>query len=133
MDDATLISTSKEIHITVLSKVDSKAREIGLLFKLSKCVSLLYDGSKFLSEGIALPDGTTKSIVDGPTKFSGKLIDVSVHSTKVKVGKSMIDRFTTLLNKVDEMCFRPECKVWIYRNYVLTIIHFHLTVDCVGP
>ena len=55
--------------------------------------------------------GTTKSIVDGPMKFLGKLIDVLVHCTKIK---AVIDRFTTLLNKVDQMCLRPEYKVWIY-------------------
>ena len=129
-DDATLISTSKEIHTTVLSKVDFKAREIGLLLKPSKCVSLLYDGSKFLSNGISLIGGTTKSIVEGPAKFLGKLIDISVHSTKIAAGKSMIDRFTTLLSK---MSLWPEYKVWIYRNYILSIIYFHLTLDCVGP
>ena len=45
----------------------------------------------------------------------------------------MIDRFTTLLSKVDQMCLRPEYKVWIYRNYIISIIRFHLAVDCVGP
>ena len=35
--------------------------------------------------------GTTKSIVDDPTKFLGKLIDVLVHCTKIK---AVIDRFT---------------------------------------
>ena len=79
-----------------MSEVDSKTREIGLLLKPSKCVSLLYDGLKFLSEGITLLGGTTKSIIDGPTKFLGKLIDVSVQSTKIKAGKCMIDRFITL-------------------------------------
>ena len=29
--------------------------------------------------------------------------------------------------------FTPTYKVWIYRNYVLSIIRFHLSVDCVGP
>ena len=65
-------------------------------------VSVLYDGSKFLSHGISLLGGTTKSIVEGPTKFLGKLIDVSVHSTKVAAGKAMVDRFTTLLGTVDK-------------------------------
>ena len=116
-----------------MSEIDSKAREIGLLLKPSKCVSLLYDGSKFLSKGISLIGGTTKSILEGPTKFLGKLIDVSVHSTKIAAGKSIIDRFTALLSKVDQMSLQPEYKVWIYRNYILSIIRFHLTVDCVGP
>ena len=112
-DDATLISTSREIHATVLSQVDSKAKEIGLLLKPSKCISLLYDGSKFLRDGISLLGGTTRSIVDGPTKFLGKLRDVSVHSTKVAAGKCMMDRFTALLGEVDKICLRPEYKVWI--------------------
>ena len=101
-DDATLISTSEEIHCTVLSEVDSKAREIGLLLKPSKCVSVLYDGSKILSHGVSLLGGATKSITEGPTKFLGKLIDVSVHSTKIAAGKAMVDKFTTLISKVDK-------------------------------
>ena len=96
------------------------------MLKPFKCVSLLYDGSKFLPNRIFLLGGATKLIVEGPTKFLGKLIDVSVHSTKITVRKSMIERFTTLLSKVDKMCLRPEYKVWIYRNYILSIICFHL-------
>jgi len=77
-------------------QVDSKAREIGLLLKPSKCVSLLFDDSKLLSDGISLLG--TKLIMESPTKFLGKLIGVSVHSTKIA---AMIDRFTILL-KVDQ-------------------------------
>jgi len=65
-DDATLISTSKEVYTTVLSEVDSKAREIGRLLKPSKCVSLIYDGSEI---SISLP----KNLV-GPST-----IDLVVH------------------------------------------------------
>ena len=92
-----MIPTSEEIHSKVLSEIDSKAREIGLLLKPSKCVSAFYNGSKYFSHGISLLGGATKSIVEGSTKFLGKLIDVAVHSTKFVAGKAMVDRFTTLL------------------------------------
>ena len=77
-DDATLIYLEGDSCYCFIS---AKAREIGLLLNPSKCVSLLYDGSKFLRDGISLLGGSyyTRSIVDGPTKFLGKLIDVSVY------------------------------------------------------
>ena len=49
-------------------------------------------------------------------------------SIKVEV---MIDRFTTLLGKaVDRVCLQSEYKVW---NYIVSIIRFHLAVDCGSP
>ncbi|XP_065907873.1 uncharacterized protein [Dysidea avara] len=130
---ATLISTSKEVHTKVLTEIDSKAGDVGLKLKPSKCVSLLFDGTKFCSCGITLSGGTTKTILDGPTKFLGKLIGVSAHATKSASGKAMFARFSDLIQKVDSLPLRPEYQVWIYRNYVLSIIRFHLTVDSVGP
>jgi len=132
-DDATLISTSEEVHTKVLKEVDLKASDIGLKLKPSKCVSLLFNGTRFCSTGISLSGGTTKTILDGPTKFLGKLIGVSAHTTKVASGKAIFDKFSDLLQKVDKLPVRPEYQVWIYRNYVLSIIRFHLTVDSIGP
>jgi len=28
---------------------------------------------------------------------------------------------------------RGEYKLWIYRNYILSLLHFHLSVDAVTP
>jgi len=69
-DDTTLISISKEVCTTkVLIKLYSKAGDVGLKLKPSKCVSLLFNGTKLCSNGITLSGGTTKTILDGPTKF----------------------------------------------------------------
>ena len=63
----------------------------------------------------------------------GKADWSSAHATKVASGKAMFDKFSDLIQKVDSLPIRPEYQVWIYRNYVLSIIRFHLTVDGVGP
>lgn len=51
-NDATLISISKEAHTKVLNEVNFKAGEIDFTLKLSKFVSLLFNGTKFLPLGI---------------------------------------------------------------------------------
>jgi len=48
-DDTTLISTSKDVHATVLSQVDSKAREIGLLLKPNVSLSYMMVPSFYLT------------------------------------------------------------------------------------
>jgi len=94
---------------------------------------LLWRRVSFLEGFLSFSGGTTKTIFDGPIKFLGKLIAVSVYSTKVAAGKAIFEKFKDLLQKVDSLPVRPEYQVWIYRNYVLSIIRFHLTVDSVGP
>ena len=51
--------------------------------------------------------------VEGLTKFLQELINVSVHSTKIAANEAMVDRFTTLLGKIDKklMCSQPDFKV----------------------
>ena len=44
----------------------------------------------------------------------------------------MITRLTTLLNATDSLCIRGEYKVWIYRNYIISLLPFHLCVDAVS-
>jgi len=61
--------------------------------------------------------------VEGQAKFLGKLIGVSV---------GLIDRFTILLNQVDQMCLLPE-HMQSLDLAIEIIILFHLAVDCVGP
>ena len=72
-----------------------------------------------------LVGGANKSTVDDPTKFLGKLIDVSVHSTKIKAGKSMIDRFTILLTR----CVCIQSTKFGFTVCLLSVF----IVDCVGP
>ena len=130
-DDVTVISTNLDTHVYVLQTVDQKASDLDLSFKPVKCVSYLYDGAKHLKEGILLSKGTTRSITEGGTKFLGKLIDVSLSATKKAANKQMIARFGELLTTTDVLSIRGEYKVWIYRNYILSLLRFHLSIDAV--
>ena len=62
----------------MLQSIDKKAADLGLSFKPVKCVSYLFDGLKIIPQGISLSKGATRSIVEGETKFLGKIIDVSI-------------------------------------------------------
>ena len=59
-DDATSISNSLDVHISVLQQVDLKASNLDLSFKPSKCISYLFDDHH-------LNRHSTRSITDGGT------------------------------------------------------------------
>ena len=98
-DDVTLISTDFDSHTSVLQTLDKKATDLDLSFKPTKCVSYLFDGTKIISQGISLSNGATRVIVEGETKFLGKLIDVSLSAT----GTWMKTCLTSLLSATDSL------------------------------
>ena len=57
-----------------------KAADLDLSFKLVKCISKIIPLDVFLSKR------ATRSIVEGETKFLGKLIDVNLNATKRAAG-----------------------------------------------
>ena len=132
-DDVTLISSNFDVHVVVLQSVDQRASDLDLSFKPVKCVSYLFDGKKCLQKGIPLSKGVTRSITEGGTKFLGKLINVSLSVTKRSANKRMVDRLTDLLSATDTLHIRGEYKLWIYRNYILSLLRFSLSVDAVTP
>ena len=130
-DDATLISNSLEAHVSVLQKIDQKATDLDLSFKSSKCVSYLFNGHIHRKEGISLYGGSTRSITEGITKFLGKSLDVSLMATETAVKKKMTDKLCHLLSTVDTLPIRGEYKLWLYRNCIVSLLQFHLSVDTI--
>ena len=61
----------------------------------------------------------------------GRLIDVSLSATKKAANKCMTTHFTELLTATDALSVCGEYKLWIYHNYILSPLHFHLSVDAV--
>ena len=53
---------------------------------------------------------------------------MSLCATKKAAGKCLTD----LLTATDLLPIRGEYKLWIYRNYVISILRFHLFVDAVS-
>ena len=131
-DDVTLISDDFDTHKSVLQLLDLKATDLDLVFKPAKCISFLFNGAKLLSQGIALSNGMTRSITEGHTKFLGKVIDISLSTTKKTASKRMLCRLSDLLTATDSLPIRGEYKLWIYRNYIISLLRFHLYVDAVS-
>ena len=44
----------------------------------------------------------------------------------------MISRLSQLLSAADSLSIHGEYKLWIYRNYILSLLRFHLCVDAVS-
>jgi len=112
-DDVTLISDDVVVHTSVLQTIDKKAADLDLFFKPAKCVSYLFDGSKIIPHGVSLSNGITRSIVEGGTKFLGKIIDVFLSATKKAASKRMVTRLTSSLSATDSLCVRGEYKLAI--------------------
>ena len=70
--------------------------------------------------------GSTRPITDGGTKFLGKSLDVSLSATKAAAKKKMTDKLSYLLSTIDTLPIRGEYKL---RNYVISLLRFHLSVD----
>ena len=137
-DDVTLISNDVDAYTSVLQTIDEKAADLDLFCKPIKCVSYRFNGSRIIPHGISLSNGVTRSIVEGETKFLGKLISVSLSATKRAAGKQMITRLTTLLNATDSPCIHGEYKLWIlettsYRCYVFTSVFMQGTISQMEP
>ena len=54
-DNATLLSTSKETHQTLLLELDDKCSEIGLQIHPNKCVSFVFNGQKICRKYAVAP------------------------------------------------------------------------------
>ena len=131
-DDGILISCDFDVHKSVLQLIDLKAVDLDLSFKPAKCVSFLFDGAKVISQGLSLSKGMTRSITERHTNFLAKIIDVSLSATKKAASKHMLRHLTDLLTATDSLPICGEYKLWIYRNYVISLLRFHQCVDAVS-
>ena len=109
----------------MLQEIDRKAADLDLSLKPFKCISILFDGTKHMPQGIPLSGGTTKLITEGGTNFC---VYVSLSATKSLVNK-MTSLLSGLLTTTDSLPIRGEYKLWINRNYIISLLRFHLCVD----
>ena len=104
---------------------------LDLSFKPSKRVSYFFDGTHHSDKGIQLSGGSTKSITENGTKFLGKSLEVSLSATKLAANKKMCSLLSQLLSATDLLPIRGEYKLWLYHNYIVSLLRFHLSVDAV--
>jgi len=53
-------------------------------------------------------------------------------ATKAAAKKKMTDNLSYLLSTVDNLPIHGEYKLWLYRNYVISLLRFHLSVDAIS-
>lgn len=75
--------------------------------------------------------GSTKSITEGGTNVLGKSLEVSLSTTKTAVNKGMIDTTSHPLSDVNMLPIHGEYKLWFHRNYTVSLLQFHLSVNAV--
>jgi len=119
------------MHTKVLQLVDQRATDLDLSFKPLKCVSYLFDGSHHDRQGVELSGGITRSIAEGGTKCLGKLLEVSISATKTAANKKMCCLLFHFLSATDLLLIRGEYKLWLYCNYIVSLLCFNLSVDAV--
>ena len=59
----------------------------------------------------------------------GKSLEVSLSATKSVANKKMCNLLSYLLSTIDVLPIQGEYKFWLYRNYVISLLRFHLSVD----
>ena len=73
--------------------------------------------------------GSTRNITTGPTKFLGQLQTSSQKSNTYESGKKFITAFQRHLDNLDKVRVWGECKLWIYKRYLVPSFHFVMAVD----
>ena len=63
--------------------------------------------------------------------FLGKSLEVSLSATKSAASKKMCDMLSHLLSTTDLLPIRGEYKLWLYRNYIVSLLRFYFSVDSV--
>ena len=101
-DDLSIISGSLEEHTETVQTIDQLSREIDLIIRPDKCVTLVFDGKKILkNHRIELTNGWTRSISEGATKFLGATIATSHQSTASKAKKQLEEKISLALKSID--------------------------------
>jgi len=61
------------------------------------------------------------------TRFLGKTISTSPTATR-KLASDNVKQQYAALQHIDNCSIRGECKVWILKNFVTSVLHFHTAV-----
>ena len=123
-----IISDSFDEHVKTVQKIDQNLREIDLVIRPDKCVTLQFNGKKVLDQCVDIIDGETRSIVEKDTKCLGASVASPRQKTSSIAKRRLKERITKALKSIDSRLIRGEYKVWIYRNYVVPSSRFLLAV-----
>ena len=126
-DDLTVISRSLSSRQRVLETVVTKCMALDLHVRPNKCLSILYNGKKWLDDSsVQLLPGRTNSIRTAPTKFLGRHIGQNRSTTRQATSSRLLKTASKALDEIDKQPIRGEYKCWILKHYVAPSLHFYL-------
>jgi len=130
-DDLTVISKDIKSHQRVLSSLVLKASDICLEFQPPKCISLNFNGHRMVSSTVfSMADGKTINICNvNCTKFLGRTIGISPTIARKTASTNMKQQIIQFLQRIDKCSIHGEYKIWILKNFVSSVLHFHLAVE----
>ena len=123
-DDLTVISNDVKSHQWVLSSLVLKVIDICLEFQPLKCISLNFNGHRMVSSTVfSMADVNTVNICNvNCTKFLGRTIGISAATTRKTASANT-------KQQIDKCSIHGEYKIWILKNFVTSVLHFHLAVE----
>ena len=89
-------------------------------FQPQKCISLNFNGHHMVPS-------TVFSMADG--KFLGHTIGVSPNIAQKTASANMKQQILQFLQHIDKCSIWSEYKVWILKNFVSSVLHFHFAVE----
>ena len=128
-DDLSFISRSSDDHQAALSLIDSNCTALDLEIRPDKCYSLALKKGKPGPICFSIHGGSTRSISNSATKFLGQIIGASASSSKKQSIKMLTIKLEECLSRLDTSLIRGDYRVWIYRNFVVPSLFFHLSVN----
>ena len=89
-DDLTIINSDATEHQHAIQRIESAARDLGLSLNPTKCVSLTLANGKVTPYcSISILNGSTRSILDHPTKSLGQVVTAYPSLTKREASKRL--------------------------------------------
>ncbi len=125
-DDFNLITANKRTHQNLINKIHNWTTSMGLKLKPCKCVSFSIISGKPTPVYFNIGEHEIVTLHEGPHKFLGSNITFSGKQSDVY--NLVHDYFSIRLQRIDNMLFRDEYKLKMFRDYVIPSSRFMLTV-----
>ena len=115
VDDVVICTTSARECRKLLHRFDSDVKNLGMALKPAKCRSLSIQCGKVLNrELFKLGDTSLPTVVDQPTKFLGKFVDVGRCRSR---SSKIYDTVLQMMKKIDRSPLSGDRKLWCW-NFV---------------
>jgi hypothetical protein len=126
-DDFNLVTSDKQRHQILITKLQTLTSSMGLKIKPTKCKSISIRSGKSVDVEFKLGDSVLKSIIHEKChKFVGGFY--TFESSGVAVSALVLDKFKVALENIDSLLVRDEMKVRIYSEYFLPSNRFLFSV-----